>query len=103
MKQIYATLVRDNQPLAQHLVVTLERESETETVTYSEGPHYRYHATLQFALPSGLQLQQNDYFKDEVNTDYISQTNVMYQVINEPDVWPNGYTEFKVDKVRLPQ
>ena len=102
MQPMYATLLRDGQPLASRLVVHYERAGDQEVVTQSEGPHYVYDGILPFRLPGGLEVQQNDYFSDEVGIDYVSQTNKVYQVINEPDPYPDGHYEFKMIKVRLP-
>lgn len=97
MTPIAVSVLRDGLVIAEDVAMNIERNAQLEMSTYSAAPHYRYDAVLQYPLPGGYVLRMNDYLRDELNTDNVTGSPLMYQVVNQPEKWPDGHYEFEVD------
>jgi hypothetical protein len=99
MQDIIADVTRDGTAIYTGKPFRLEYAGDMEMQVpggYGMTPYYRYQGFIRQILD----IRQNDYLKDQVNIDPVTNTNVMYQVISIPERFPDGHMEFKADNAR---
>ena len=93
------TVTRDGATLYQNVAIQMDFASDMEMHVpggYGEIPFYRY----QGFIWQTLDIRQNDYFKDQINTDPVTNTNAMYQVVSKCERFPDGHLEMRLDDAR---
>lgn len=87
---VIANVARDNMTLFSNQLFQIDRMTMMEAMTYSLPPHFSYDG---YVL-GPLDLRQNDYLIDTINTDPVTTRAKTYQVVNEPERFPDGHIEF---------
>ena len=92
------TVTRDGVQLYQDIATQIEFVGDMEMhVSGGVSPFYRYEGFIWKIID----MRQNDYLKDQLNTDPITGIAVEYQVIGKPGRFPDGHMEFKADDRRV--
>jgi hypothetical protein len=87
---IYGKVTRDGAIVYQNILFQIDRMSAIEAMSYSQPPHFLYDGFC----TGPYVLRQNDYIVDLYNVDPVTNQPKAYQIINEPEPYPNGYIEF---------
>lgn len=97
---IYGKVTRDGVVIYPSILFQIDRMSTIEAMSYSMPPHYLYDASC----TGPYVLRQNDYITDLYNVDPITSQAKAYQIINEPESFPDTYIELscaRADRANL--
>lgn len=89
---------RDGALTLQNLVVEKHFLSESEQhAPFGRSPFYQYLCIVQ----GKYDIKQNDYLKDQQNTDPVTSAPYAYQITTKPELFPDGHMEFHADDARI--
>lgn len=92
------TVTRDGNQLYSNVAIQLDYAADMEMhVPGGMTPFYRY---IGFIWQK-IDVRQNDYLSDQLNTDPVTNTPKTYQVVNKPEPFPDGHLELKLDDQRI--
>lgn len=92
---VYGKVLRDNVQIyptvgGQPILFQMDRMSAVEAMSYSIAPYYLYDGFCE----GPYLLRQNDYIVDVYNVDPVTNQAKAYQIINEPESFPDIHIEF---------
>jgi hypothetical protein len=95
---LLVTTTRDGVQKLQNLVVEKHFISESEQHgPYGIRPFYQY-----LCIAQGIyDIKQNDYMKDQNNTDPITSAPYAYQIVSKPEPFDDGHMEFHANDARI--
>lgn len=87
---VYASVLRDNAIVFSSILFQIDRMSNLEAMAHSLPPYFSYDGFVQ----GPLAIRQNDYIIDGQRTDAVTTQAKAYQIVNEPEIFPDGHVEF---------
>ena len=87
---VYGNVTRDNVVVFSNIFFQIDRMSNLEAMSYSLPPYFSYDGFVQ----GPLAIRQNDYIVDVQRTDVTTGQSKAYQIVNEPEAFPDGHVEF---------
>ncbi|GAC1471376.1 MAG: hypothetical protein PVSMB5_19950 [Ktedonobacteraceae bacterium] len=89
---VHGIVTRDGAQIFPKVTFQIERMSEMEASAHGgQSPYYLYNG---FCL-GAYDLRQNDYIVDLYNVDPVTNQPKAYQIINEPESFPDQHMEFQ--------
>lgn len=92
------TVTRDGNQVYSNIAIQLDFAADMEMhVPGGMTPFYRYIGYIWQVLD----IRMNDYLSDQLNTDPVTNTAKVFQVVSKPESFPDGHIELRLDDQRI--